>query len=279
MTKSIEYKGRTYRIGDVIIVTDRWSLYYGLVGLVVDISVQPDEENLTTQAYLVCDFIAPRLEDQKEELAERFSRAAGELVSFQNLQLTRVVVEPAHALPASDIQHHLSRPVKMYALVEDIANEGETVSDMSLFANRKHAEWAFAVRMGLECTPVGEIGQRENMPGYIEEADGDYSFRCWIDDEYCSNHYTLELIETEAQVSDEDASKLMKNSICSMLLDEFAYKYAQQTGKTHEEISHLLTPELGLRMYNAISNNESIRECLELTYDLFIDELEEEVKA
>lgn len=186
-------------------------------------------------------------------------------------------MDPAYVLPASNIQHHLSRPVKMFALVEEVANEGETVSEMSLFASREHSEWAFAVRMGLESTPDGEIGQRENTPGYIEESGGDYSFRCWIDDEYCSNHYTLEILETEAQVTDRDATELMRNSICSMLLDELAYKYTQKTGKTHEEISHLLTPELGMRMYNAISNNESICKCLELTYDLFIEELEEEV--
>lgn len=39
MTKSIEYDGRTYRIGDMVIVTDRNDLYYGLAGFVTDIYI------------------------------------------------------------------------------------------------------------------------------------------------------------------------------------------------------------------------------------------------
>lgn len=115
------YDGNTYRVGDVIIGSDK-SEYAGLIGSILEIRDGSDKETENDTPDIYCSFDPPVLPADIAKVEAVFSDLYGEKKKLEDICFDMVIMAPEMIT----IPGQSKKSIKLYILSEDWAAHGDT---------------------------------------------------------------------------------------------------------------------------------------------------------
>ncbi len=213
-----EYEGVTYVIGESIVGTPE-SEYEGLYGSITEIrdGEDKDTENETPDIY--CSFEVPVIPYDVEELEERFSELYQNPKTIDDIVLDLVIMAPEMICPLDDLKECRHHPM-VFILAEDWAVEGEHGSSSEVYTDFDDAKRLLVQKLEEELEN-GCIPRWAGYGNFVVHSTAD-SYECYIDGEYCENHYSLSIIahywesywETVSEVAHELVNEYLEKPDC-----------------------------------------------------------------
>lgn len=251
-----EYEGTTYRIGGQI-VGNKQSEYEGLFGTITEIrdGKDKDTENETPDIY--CSFELPALPCERKVLGERFSSLYHDLKTEKDIILDCVIMAPEMIRPLDDLKERRHYQT-VYLLIEDWAVKGEYGNSIEIYTEFDDVKRMLNQKLKEEqetgCIP-NWIGHEKFIEFSLSDA-----YECYIDGEYCENHYSVSIEAQQICVSHGFTSELADVYKSSCQLEDFVSQVSdwdeieQLTDEQYERMIHdLRFPE---RLQSALGKND-----------------------
>lgn len=210
------FEGEAYTIGDKILVEG--GPYDGLYGLILEIQTDADSVLGVESPCIYCDFYPPVLPEEIEAVARRVSRACPQGKKIFEFSMKRVPmsVDDIRVLPSDD----RNRLVAGHLVQEEWVINGDCGSSLKVFLDFHSAQHYFFELLYRELIE-GCVKDWRYNPRYREQVELD-SFECWIEDDYCENHYKITLQCIETIIGDVEFDRVGKHYIGCKLRDHFA---------------------------------------------------------
>lgn len=251
-----EYEGVTYTIGGQIVGNEQ-SEYDGLFGTITEIrdGEDKDTENETPDMY--CSFEAPLLPCEVKELEEKFSELYQEPKTIDDITLDMVIMAPEMICQLEDLKDCRHHPM-VYILMEDWAVDGEQGNSSDIYTDYNDAKRVLIQKLGEEmeqgCIPNWNYRGR-----FIEDSTPD-SYECYLNGEYCENHYSISIISQKLCATEHFIRELAEVHKASCQLEDFVSQVsdwdeiAQLTDEQYERMIH--DPRFPERLQNALGKND-----------------------
>lgn len=182
-----EYAGTIYTIGGRIVGTES-SEYAGLYGVITEIRDGEDRETENDTPDLYCAFDVPALPCEVEELEKCFSDLYNHPMKLEDISLDCVIMAPEMVQPLEDPQKHC---MTVYELQEEWTVNDEYSGAIELYAEQADAKFALTQKLREEQEQEeGCISLWKNQKDFVEESTS-LSYECYMDGEYCDNHYHI----------------------------------------------------------------------------------------
>lgn len=181
------HEGVCYKVGGRIVASEA-SDYAGLFGNILEIRTVDDRETDNDTPDIYCAFEAPVLSADRLALEQTFSQLYHEQKHIEDLGLDMVIMGPEMIAP-------LEHPTQvyptgtLYVVVAHWAIDGEYGSYEAIFTERTDALHQFHNDLREEFL-VGSILRWKESSQFVEE-ESDSSYECYLDGEYCENHFRL----------------------------------------------------------------------------------------
>lgn len=197
------YNGIIYSIGDKFIVTDN-SSYNGLFGVISEIRDGDDRESQDSPVEIYCELLPPMSSGKNPETADT--------------DPDRVKLTPA-MIRVFEAEEQLQK-VTVYFVREDWVIRGDCGEFSHPTTDYDHA------RMILQ-----EIVLQEQLDGcasnWAQREDFEVvcdkdSYECWLQGEYCENHYRISIEKVELPIGGKSLAALGKAYIDSKFRQQFA---------------------------------------------------------
>lgn len=182
------YDGMRYRIGETIVGTAE-SEYEGLYGTITEIRDGADKETENETPDIYCSFDPPILPQEIQELEETFSDLYDYPKTLEDISLDEVIMAPSMVRPVQERKRRLS----IFAVCEDWAVKGEHGESRQVFTDYQDAHYRFHTLI-MEGMENGCISEWSGSDGFQVENRKDF-YKCWLNDDYCENHYIISLFE------------------------------------------------------------------------------------
>lgn len=273
------YDGIIYTIGERIVGTPM-SRYCGLLGIITEIRTDDDKETENEMPDILCSFEAPIFPEEIKALEERFSSIYNEPKTIGDIVLDRVVMEP-NMIQKVPKPTQLHADYNGYIVITNWAVDFESdVETSPIFTNLTDAKQYMAKAIKEE-QREGCIERWQEDECFVEDITPT-SYECYLDGEYCQNHFCVKLIEQPIMASSEFLSGVsdLYSDICQLEdihsqvkdadLDELQMLTDEQYNRFMKDSS------LVERFKKALSNNDSYCSAYWETVDMVIKELIDE---
>lgn len=212
-----EYNGKKYVVGESIVGTDQ-SEYDGLLGSILEIrdGEDKDTENETPDIY--CSFEPPALPYDIQELEQRFSKLYGESKKLEDIILDEVIMAPEMIEPLRSLQENKQK-LSIYIVHEDWAVDGESGHSMTPFVDYRSAKLEFCRDLAEE-QRNGCIHTWEGNDDLVVES-GENFYECYMDGDYCVNHYKIFIEEHVVLVPDDVLGTVGRAYTAQCMLEDF----------------------------------------------------------
>lgn len=193
-----EYEGTTYVIGAPVVGTPE-SEYEGLYGTIMEIRDGEDKETENETPDLYCSFEAPVLPCEVKKLEKIFSGLYGQTKTMDDIILDLVIMAPSMVELLDDLKVCRRHP-RIYILLEDWAVDGEQGNSSEVYTDFNDAKRVLVQKLKEE-QESGCIPQWTDKEEFMEHSAADL-YECYIDGEYCENHYHIAIVSQQLCVSD-----------------------------------------------------------------------------
>ena len=260
-----EYEGVIYTIGVPVIGTNE-SEYEGLFGRITEIrdGEDKDTENETPDFY--CEFDPPALPCEVEHLEEIFSDLYNQPKTLDDIVLDMVIMAPEMVAPLEDLSTARQHPT-IYVLTEDWAVDDEQGSSTEVFTDFVDAKRILVEKLTEEwengCIPRWE----DNDQFVVDSSES--SYECYLEGEYCSNHYCLRIETQKLCTSERFIRELAEIHTSSCQLEDFLSQvndWDELDLLTDEQYQRMIhDPRIPERFQKALGYNDSYWESYWLT--------------
>ena len=271
-----EYEGLTYVIGAPIMGTPE-SEYEGLYGTITEIRDGEDKETENETPDLYCSFKVPALPCEVKKLEKVFSDLYQQPKTIDDIILDFVILAPPMVEPLDDLKKCRHYP-RVCILLEDWAIDGRQGNSFEVYTDLNDAKRVMVQRLEEE-QETGCISRWVNQENFMADSI-DTIYECYIDGEYCENHYHIAIAFPQLCVSSRFARVMAEIHNTSCLLEDFM---SQATGRkepdklTDEQYDRMVRDtRFSERLHSALWKNESYREACRQTVSAvaheFVDE-------
>ena len=205
------YNGITYRVGDVIIGSDK------------------ETENDTPDIY--CSFEPPVLPADIAKVEEVFSDLYDEKKEVDDICFDMVIMAPEMII----VPGQAKKSIKLYILSEDWAVDGNTGHSSSIYSDPLEARARLNKALGNEIDS-GCLSDWINTPEYRTEIS-ENSYEGWLDGFYCENHYAISLEERDVVLTPSLIGDVGRAYLDASRYEDFASQVEQweEVGELSEE--------------------------------------------
>ena len=202
-----EYNGIPYVIGETVVGTEV-TPYEGLLGEIIAITQENGEEN-SEKPIFCCTFPPPDSPHDREMIEKRFSKLCGVPKSMEEIPLSMVLLSPEAVMPVAFLESSRKK-YQVTMLYEDWAVNGKHGQSTVLFCGFHDAKLAFRLALAKECKS-GYVSTFRSCEEYRDVSGEDF-FKCWIDDAYGENHYSLSLKPVQLEeLSDMEINRMIRS--------------------------------------------------------------------
>lgn len=252
-----EYEGTTYVIGAPIVGTPE-SEYEGLYGTITEIRDGEDKETENETPDLYCSFDVPALPYEVKRLEKVFSDLYSQPKTIDDIILDLVIMAPSMVEPLDDLKECRQHP-KIYILLEDWAVDGELGNFSAVYTDFNDAKRILVqnLKEEQESGCIHELADNEKF----KERSTDFLYECYIDDEYCENHYCIAIVSQQLCASNRFIREMGWIYKASCQLEDFASKVSdwEEPGNlTNEQYNRMVQdPHFPERLQSALEKNDS----------------------
>lgn len=256
MDAEFEYEGVTYVIGAPIVGMPE-SEYEGLYGSIKEIRDGKDKETENETPDIYCSFEAPVLPCEVKELEKKFSELYQEPKTIDDIALDLVIMAPEMICQLEDFKECRHHPM-VYILAEDWAVDGEHGNSSDIYTDYNDAKRLLVQKLGEEMDN-GCIPNWNYREGFIADSTPD-SYECYLDGEYCENHYSISIVAQKLCASERFVRELSEIHKATCQLEDFASQVsdwdeiAQLTDEQYKRMVH--DPRFPERLQNALGKND-----------------------
>nr|WP_300815353.1 hypothetical protein [uncultured Acetatifactor sp.] len=193
-----EYESMTYVIGAPIVGTPE-SAYEGLYGTITEIRDGEDKETENETPDLYCSFGTPALPCEVKKLEKVFSDLYQQPKDIDDIILDFVIMAPSMVEPLDDLKKCRHHP-EIYILLEDRAADGEQINSSQVYTDFNDAKRMLSQKLKEE-QEIGCVSQWTDEEKFLEYSAELY-YECYIEGEYCKNHYHIAIISQQLCASD-----------------------------------------------------------------------------
>lgn len=254
--ESFKYDGVTYRVGGSVI-GNKQSEYKGLFGTITEIRDGQDKETDNDTPDIYCTFEAQVLPCDVKELEKTFSSLYAAPKTIDDLILDMVIMAPERIELLDDLTEPRHHPM-IYVLLEDWAVDGEHGNSSEVYSDFADAKRVLTQKLQeeLETGCIQEWSSHENFEVFSMPD----SYECYIDGEYCENHYSISIVAQQICVSERFTRELAEVYKSSCQLEDFISQVSDwdEIGQLTDEqydrmIRDLRFPE---RLQSALGKND-----------------------
>ena len=191
------HKGVCYKVGGRIIDNEA-SDYAGLFGNILEIRTEDDRETDNDTPDIYCAFDPPVLSTNRLALEQTFSQLYHEQKHIEDLCLDMVIMGPEMVIPL-EYPAQIYPTGTLYTVVVHWAIDGEYGSYEAIFTERTDALHQFHNDLREEFLD-GSIPRWKESSRFVEEESAN-SYECYLDGEYCENHFSIMLEQWELPLS------------------------------------------------------------------------------
>ena len=191
------HKGVCYKVGGRIIANEG-SDYAGLFGNILEIRTEDDRETDNDTPDIYCAFDPPVLSTNRLALEQTFSQLYHEQKHIEDLCLDMVIMGPEMVIPL-EYPAQIYPTGTLYTVVVHWAIDGEYGSYEAIFTERTDALHQFHNDLREEFLD-GIIPRWKESSRFVEEESAN-SYECYLDGEYCENHFSIMLEQWELPLS------------------------------------------------------------------------------
>lgn len=217
MGAEFEYEGVVYKIGEPIVGTPE-SEYEGLYGTITEIRDGEDKETENETPDLYCSFESPVLPCEVKKLEEVFSDLYDQPKAIEDIILDFVIMAPSMVQPLDDLKECRQHP-RIFILLEDWAVDGEQGNSSEAYTDFDDAKRILAQKLKEEqetgCIPLWCDKER-----FVQHSTAS-SYECYIDGEYCENHYHLAIVSQQLCTSNRFVREMADIHKASCQLEDF----------------------------------------------------------
>ena len=249
-----EYEGTTYVIGAPIVGTPE-SEYEGLYGTITEIRVGEDKETENETPDLYCSFEVPVLPCEVKKLEEVFSELYSQKKTIDDIILDFVIMAPSMVDDLEECRQH----PRIYILLEDWAVDGEQGNSSEVYTDFNDAKRLLVQKLKEE-QESGCIPQWTDKEKFVEHS-ADSLYECYIDGEYCENHYHIAIISQQLCVSNRFVREMGWIYKASCQLEDFVSQVSdwdELDQLTDEQYNRMVQdPRFPERLHSALGKNDS----------------------
>ena len=191
------HKGVCYKVGGPIIANET-SDYAGLFGNILEIRTEDDRETDNDTPDIYCAFDPPVLSTNRLALEQTFSQLYHEQKHIEDLCLDMVIMGPEMVIPL-EYPAQVYPTGTLYTVVVHWAIDGEYGSYEAIFTERTDALHQFHNDLREEFLD-GSIPRWKESSRFVEEESAN-SYECYLDGEYCENHFSIMLEQWDLPLS------------------------------------------------------------------------------
>lgn len=191
------YKGVCYKVGGRIIANEA-SDYAGLFGNILEIRTEDDQETDNDTPDIYCAFDPPVLSANRLALEQTFSQLYHEQKHIEDLCLDMVIMGAEMVVPL-EYPAQVYPTGTLYRVVVHWAIDGEYGSYEAIFTERTAALHQFHNDLREEFLD-GSIPRWKESSRFVEEESAN-GYECYLDGEYCENHFSIMLEQWELPLS------------------------------------------------------------------------------
>lgn len=200
--QSVELDGVIFTVG-MDVRANANSDYANLYGVITEIRTGDDRETENDTPDIYCCFDSPVMPDEVREMEERFSSLYGMPKKIEDLSLDMVIMGPDMLEPLDDLEKDRIL-LPMYVVVYDWHMEMDGDCDEYAYMQLEDARRKFHQLLAEE-QEEGLIAGWQDRADFTVQSETDY-YDCWLEGEYCQNHYRLS-IEKMSLVANRDMLK------------------------------------------------------------------------
>lgn len=208
------YNSSAYSIGDKIIGTDK-SEYKGLFGTITEIRDGEDKETENDTPDIYCTFDPPVNPYDIKRLESRFSNLYLEPKKLEDIIFDNVIMAPEMIEPLSSGSLKLT----VYTVLEDWSVNNSNGYSAALFTDFKDAKLYMHNKLSDEME-TGCIYEWCENSGFLKESSENF-YKCWIDGEYSTYHYSIYIKTEELQLSNQAIGLIGRTCIDECRMEDF----------------------------------------------------------
>ena len=252
-----EYEGVVYKIGGPVVGTPE-SEYEGLFGSITEIRDGEDKDTENETPDLYCTFDPPVLPCEVRKLEKVFTALYDQPKTLDEIVLDEVIMAPSMVKPLDDLKACRHHPM-IYILMEDWAVDSEEGNSSEAYTDFEDAKRMLVQKLEEE---------RESgcIPQWIEKSEFEEystptSYECYLDGEYCDNHYALSIVQQQICVSDRFTREMAEIYQTGCQLEDFVSQVSdwdeldQLTNEQYERM--IRDPRFPERLEKALGRNDS----------------------
>ncbi len=212
--EKFSHENITYTVGSRVLANEA-SEYSGLFGRILEIRTDDDRETENDTPDIYCKFDPPYLSAARRALEQTFSELYGAPKRVEDLGLELVIMAPEMLTPLA-VPEQAYPQGTLYVVVSHWATDGEFGSYEAPFTNLMDAQRQFHDDLKNELES-GCVEKWREKSQFAEEETAE-SYECYLDGEYCENHFYLsiekrplplapEFIRTVAAVYEDECAR------------------------------------------------------------------------
>ena len=187
--EKFSHENITYTVGSRVLANEA-SEYSGLFGRILEIRTDDDRETENDTPDIYCEFDPPCLSAARRALEQTFSELYGAPKRVEDLGLELVIMAPEMLTPLA-VPEQAYPQGTLYVVVSHWATDGEFGSYEAPFTNLMDAQRQFHDDLKNELE-IGCIEKWREKSQFAEEETAE-SYECYLDGEYCENHFYLSI--------------------------------------------------------------------------------------
>ncbi len=187
--QSVELDGVIFTVG-MDVRANANSDYANLYGVITEIRTGDDRETENDTPDIYCCFDSPVMPDEVYEMEKRFSSLYGMPKKIEDIALDMVIMGPDMLEPLDDLEKERIL-LSVYVVIDDWCVDVEAGHDEYSYTSLEDARRRFHKLLASE-QAEGCLAHWKDNDDYVVDAGDDY-YECWLDGEYCENHYKLSI--------------------------------------------------------------------------------------
>lgn len=250
-----QYNGMAFKIGEKIIANSQ-SEYSGLIGHILEIRDGEDKETENETPDIYCEFDVPSLPYDVKALESYFSELYGETKKVDDIPLDCVIMAP-EMIDVLDAVN--SRRFQVYLVHEEWVVKGEQSFTVEIFTDYQMAKACLNEKLQEELTqgPAHSWQEKDEF----EVDSGSYFFKCWLDGEYCENHYKIAICQDSVQMSEVQFGTLGRIYLDECRTEDFrsqVKEWDKIADLSEEDYQKFISdPSIPERVHKALGGNDS----------------------
>ena len=184
------YEDKLFMVGEEVYSIENG--LYGLLGRISEIRTGDDRETENEGPDIYCTFRKPVLMKDKPWICNL-------PLASDDITFDLVIMAPEMLIPTRLTNTTLPK-MKVYVLIESSVVDGTKSRSIKLYADKIHAE--ICMRKAIEQEKEdGCLAEWIGTKLYVEESLEENSFRAYLKNEYCFNHFNIYVSEVELSLS------------------------------------------------------------------------------